>query len=108
MAAIVGAGVVAPVVVLSDNGDPPTRPAVANRSSEERVVAVPVVQGSTASQARDALAEVGLTLADVEPAAGVPGIVVDSRPASGESVAPGSEVTLIVGVESARLSPAPR
>lgn len=108
MAAIVGAGVVTPVVVLSEVGEPPTEPRVVSRSSEEPAVAVPVVHGSTASQARDALADAGLMLADVEPTAGVPGVVVDSRPAAGELVAPGSEITLVVGVEPVRLSPSPR
>jgi PASTA domain len=63
---------------------------------------VPPVSGLTAAQARQVLVRAGLVLDDLVAARAEPGRVVSSVPAQGHPVAPGTAVTLLVGVEQQR------
>jgi hypothetical protein len=63
---------------------------------------VPVLAGLTAADARRALVEAGLTLEEIVPAEGEPGRVVGSEPGPDQPVAPGTAVTMFVGVEPQR------
>jgi PASTA domain len=63
---------------------------------------VPPVAGMTAAQARQVLVRAGLVLDDLVAARAEPGRVVGSIPAQGHPVAPGTAVTLLVGVEQQR------
>jgi hypothetical protein len=65
-------------------------------------IPVPDVRGDSASAARRALIDAGLTLERVEAAVGEPGRVFGTSPPIGRLVEPGTPVTLIVGVESER------
>lgn len=65
-------------------------------------VTVPDLQGLTAAEAKGRLTEEGLVLDGVFPVIGPPGVVRNSVPAPGESVAPGTGVVLFIGVEPDR------
>lgn len=65
---------------------------------------VPDVRGTSASAARRALLDAGLTLERVEAAVGTPGEVLATSPTIGRLVQPETPVTLIVGVERDRAS----
>jgi len=67
-------------------------------------ISVPDVRGDTASDARRALIDAGLTLEGVEAAVGAPGRVIDISPAVGRLVEPETPVILIIGVEADRAS----
>lgn len=64
---------------------------------------VPRVAGLSISEARDRLLQASLTLDQVLPTHGPPGIVVRADPASGRVLPAGAAVSLFVGVEPDRL-----
>jgi beta-lactam-binding protein with PASTA domain len=64
---------------------------------------VPDVRGMSAPQARALLERLGLRFARATAAEGTPGRVLGTLPSVGRSVASGTAVTLIVGVEAERL-----
>jgi PASTA domain len=64
---------------------------------------VPDVRGMSAPQARSVLERAGLRFQGATAAEGTPGRVLGTRPGVGRSVAPGTAITLIVGVEAERL-----
>jgi hypothetical protein len=64
---------------------------------------VPDVRGMSAPKARAVLERSGLEFERVTAAEGAPGRVLGTVPSVGRPVAPGTSVTLIVGVEAERL-----
>jgi beta-lactam-binding protein with PASTA domain len=64
---------------------------------------VPDVRGMSAPLARAVLEGSGLRFERATAAEGTPGRVLGTRPSVGRPVAPGTAVTLIVGVEAERL-----
>lgn len=83
---------------------PPGEPITLLVSSGPGIVRVPNVVGESPERAQQLLEDAGLTVRPdtgiiTDPDNQVPGSVIDQRPAGGVDVEPGSEVTIIVGVE---------
>jgi beta-lactam-binding protein with PASTA domain len=64
---------------------------------------VPPVEGLSAFQAMDAILLAGLRLGEAIPTKGPLGLVVETRPAAGTQVRPGTRVKVWVGVSKERL-----
>jgi hypothetical protein len=97
-------GVGAAWALVSSDAEPPgAEPEGAEPSVTSAAGAVvPDAEGLSALDARRRLTAAGLTLAEVVPIPGTPGVVVGSVPAAGRHVTPGTPVTLYVGVERDR------
>jgi hypothetical protein len=67
------------------------------------VVPVPPMRGLAAVDVRSVLEDAGLTLLEVRPALGKPGIVLRTQPVAGTNLREDAAVTVIVGVDSQRL-----
>ena len=67
-------------------------------SHRPRSVLVPRTHGLTVAEARTRLVRAGFELRAAVPAVGLPGRVLRSTPSAGRLAAPGSTVTLVVGV----------
>jgi serine/threonine protein kinase len=66
-------------------------------------VGIPDVEGLSAKKAERRLAAIGLVVADADPTLGPPGLVVGTDPPTGQLVAPGTTITLLVGATPDRL-----
>jgi PASTA domain len=99
LAAVVGIGLGA----LGGSSEPSAISPSAPNSDAAPRLDVPDVRGMSAPQARAVLERSGLRFEQATAAEGTPGRVLGTRPSVGRSVAPGTAVTLIVGVEAERL-----
>jgi PASTA domain len=97
-------GILGGAVLIQASRDSPGPPGPTRtiRQSPTIQPTVPPLIGITAAQARRALVGAGLILEDLVPARARPGNVVGSVPSQGRVVAPGTAVTLFVGVDRHR------
>ncbi len=91
------------VVLIHGRTAPPASPNVASRAGANGV-AIPDVRGMSASDARAQLERAGLKLAGARAAIGTPGQVLWTQPTIGRSVRADTPVTIVVGVEAARIA----
>jgi hypothetical protein len=101
-------GVVATPAASPDASLPASPPAAPPPSpsppaGSEGAIAVPNLAGLSALEARARLVEAGLGYGGNVPIQGTPGVVIRSDPASGERVAPGTLVKILVGADLDRL-----
>ena len=92
------------IIVLAITGErePQPQAPTKDRPSIGEVV-VPELRGLSAFEARRRLALRNLTLDEILPARGQPGLVIGSEPGVGQLVAAESPVTLFIGVQPDRL-----
>jgi beta-lactam-binding protein with PASTA domain len=83
--------------------DPTKARSIAPRLDAPLGVDVPDVRGMSVAEARAVLERAGLKFERATAAVGIPGQVLGTLPNIGRSVASGTQVTLIVGVQAQRM-----
>jgi beta-lactam-binding protein with PASTA domain len=94
-------------IVLGGRTPGPFAPLTPSPSSGE-TVAVPNILGQKEGDAKKALEAAGLQVGDINQVDGPDGIVVNTTPLPGQSVAPGTPVSLYVGSTPTARSPKPK
>jgi hypothetical protein len=94
--------------VRSASAPPPARssvPSVGSRPDPIPLgsITVPDVVGLGTLDAREALEEEGLAVAEAVPVSGTPGVVIGTRPGVDAPVEPGTPITLLVGAPPDRV-----
>lgn len=94
-----------PSLLVATPASPPlvSSPPATSPAPADGMIAVPNVAGLSALDARTQILDAGLTYDGNIPTPGVPGMVLGSDPPTGERVAPGTPVKILIGAESERL-----